>query len=176
MLTPPIRPMRIWGGFWARLPPPQWDDFLIRHPEQDALDAEVVDFLPDWLEQIQPIQDQCLALGHLRDERDSWQMADLDTMVPPSEGFDCEDHALTVRALAHRDLGFPLGAMKLAICETTEQHAVLLIATLAGEMVLDNGHVWTELGPWHEYPCKWLYVWGSQKWGRAMESDRRGMV
>jgi predicted transglutaminase-like cysteine proteinase len=176
MLTPPPRGLRVWGGFWASPPPPQWGDFLARHPDQDAPAEEVVDFLPGRIEQIQPIQDRCLALGHARDLRDTWEIADLDTLIAPAQGFDCEDHALTVRALAHRDLGFPLGALRLAVCETTEQHAVLLIATTAGEIVVDNGHRWTGIGPWHDYPCKWLHVWGPAKWGRCIETDRRGAV
>jgi len=132
--------MRVWGGFWARRPPPQWIDFTERRPDQDARDAETVQFLPDWLELLGPIQQQCLALGHQREIRDIWNMADPDTFDPPEDGFDCEDHALTVRALSARDLGIPLGALRLAICETTETHAVLLVCTERGELVVDNGH------------------------------------
>jgi predicted transglutaminase-like cysteine proteinase len=176
MLTPPPRALRVWGGFWARPAPPQWDEFITRRPDQDTRDVETVAFLPDWLDLMAPIQSQCLALGHRREIRDIWDIADLDTLVPPQDGFDCEDHALTVRALAGRDLGIPLGALRLAVCETTETHAVLLVCTDQGELVVDNGHVWSEMGAWHEYPCKWLYVWGPEKWGRIMERDMRNLA
>ena len=173
MLTPPPRAMRVWGGFWARLPPPQWLDFLERHPNQRAEQAETVEWLPDWLAQLQPIQADCLFIPYEGESTDIWDIADPLTLAPPDTGFDCEDFDLTVRALAHQGIGIPLGALRLAICETTEQHAVLLVSTEHGELVIDNGHVWTEIGPWHEYPCKWLYVWGAPKWGRIMESDMR---
>ncbi len=165
--------MRVWGGFWAHLPPPQWLDFLERHPDQRAEAPAIVQWRPDWLDRLRPIQDELLSIHYSRTGIETWSMADLTTLTPPASGFDCVEFALTFRALAHVELGIPLGALRMATCETTETHAVLLVCTTLGPLVVDNGHQWTEIGPWHLYPCKWLYVWGAPKWGRIIERDMR---
>lgn len=173
MIEAPARRMRVWsGGSWGFLPPPQWLDFLERHPEQQAEGPAIVEWLPDWLAMLQPIQTELLAIPYEGEAVDRWDILDPITLTPDGS-WDCEDFGLSARDAGHTELGIPLGAMRLAICETTVQHAVLLICTARGELVVDNGHIWTEIGPWHRYPCKWLHVWGAPKWGRIIERDLR---
>ena len=165
--------MRVWGaGFWGRLPPPQWLDFLERHPEQRAEAPAIVEWLPDWLDKLQPITNELLTIPYVGETIDRWDIVDPTTMKPDGS-FDCEDFALSVRNAAHTELGIPLGALRLAICETMTVHAVLLVCTTLGELVVDNGYIWNEIGPWDLYPCKWRLVWGVPKWARIIEPDHR---
>ena len=54
---------------------------------------------------------------------------------------DCEDYALAKRQ-ALLDAGTPSQALRLAICRTElqEVHAVLIVTTERGDLVLDNRH------------------------------------
>lgn len=54
---------------------------------------------------------------------------------------DCEDYALTKRARLIR-MGFPAGALRMAVARTSsgEGHAVLVVRTSDGDLVLDNRH------------------------------------
>jgi predicted transglutaminase-like cysteine proteinase len=68
---------------------------------------------------------------------------------------DCEDYSLAKRR-ALIEAGTPGEALSLAIVRTRqgEMHAVLLVATQAGEVVLDNLSPW--ILPWTEAPYQWL--------------------
>lgn len=68
---------------------------------------------------------------------------------------DCEDYALAKRR-ALIDAGVPGEALSIAIVRTLhgEMHAVLLVATHEGEVVLDNLSPW--ILPWDEAPYHWL--------------------
>ncbi|MDR7115020.1 transglutaminase-like cysteine peptidase [Caulobacter sp. BE254] len=68
---------------------------------------------------------------------------------------DCEDYALAKRR-ALIDAGAPGEALSIAIVRTFhgEMHAVLLVATNEGEVVLDNLSPW--IVPWNEAPYQWL--------------------
>jgi predicted transglutaminase-like cysteine proteinase len=52
---------------------------------------------------------------------------------------DCNDYALTKRSALIR-LGFPAGALRIAVTKTRlgEAHAILVIKTDIGDLVLDN--------------------------------------
>lgn len=54
---------------------------------------------------------------------------------------DCEDYALTKRARLIR-MGFPAGALRMAVARTSsgEGHAVLVVRSSDGDLVLDNRH------------------------------------
>lgn len=68
---------------------------------------------------------------------------------------DCEDYVLEKRrALAAQ--GLPLAALSIAVVRTRagETHAVLVVDTDAGELVLDNRSNW--LAPWHEVGYRWI--------------------
>jgi predicted transglutaminase-like cysteine proteinase len=68
---------------------------------------------------------------------------------------DCEDYALAKRR-ALIEAGAPGEALSIAIVRTFhgEMHAVLLVATNEGEVVLDNLSPW--IVPWNEAPYQWL--------------------
>ncbi|MBS0295146.1 MAG: transglutaminase-like cysteine peptidase [Proteobacteria bacterium] len=68
---------------------------------------------------------------------------------------DCEDYVLMKR----RDLivaGLPPEAMFIALARTREgrEHAVLILATDRGELVLDSLTAW--IVPWPQAPYRWL--------------------
>ena len=71
------------------------------------------------------------AITPLADPPGGWSIA-------PERG-DCNDYALTKRSELIR-LGVAPGALRLAITDTPqgEPHAVLLVMTSAGDLVLDN--------------------------------------
>lgn len=68
---------------------------------------------------------------------------------------DCEDYVLAKRR-ALIEAGTPGQALSIAIVRTRqgEMHAVLLVATVEGEVVLDNLSPWVL--PWNEAPYQWL--------------------
>jgi predicted transglutaminase-like cysteine proteinase len=76
--------------------------------------------------------------------------------VSPRSG-DCEDFALTKRAeLIKR--GWPSRALRIAVAKTSwgEGHAVLIVRTNEGDMVLDNRR--SSIVPWHKAGLKWLKI------------------
>ncbi|MFN3523126.1 MAG: transglutaminase-like cysteine peptidase [Phenylobacterium sp.] len=81
---------------------------------------------------------------------------------------DCEDYVLAKRRELIA-LGVPEGALSIAIGRTPrrEVHAVLLIATPAGEYVLDNRSPW--VSRWYDLNYRWerRQVPGSQRWARV---------
>lgn len=76
-------------------------------------------------------QDVNQAIVPLANPPDGWNVA-------PPEG-DCNDYALTKRSRLI-ELGVPAGALHIAITDTPrgEAHAVLVVRTTAGDVVLDN--------------------------------------
>ncbi|MFN5618370.1 MAG: transglutaminase-like cysteine peptidase [Brevundimonas sp.] len=68
---------------------------------------------------------------------------------------DCEDYALAKRA-ALIQAGVPARALSIALVETRrgESHAVLLIDTDKGAMVLDNLSPW--IRRWDQTPYTWI--------------------
>jgi predicted transglutaminase-like cysteine proteinase len=84
-----------------------------------------------------------------RDAVDTWR-ADV------AQG-DCNDYALTKRrALLQK--GLPPGALRMAVGTTAqgEWHAVLVVATTAGDMVLDNR--FGQLKRWNETDLHWSKI------------------
>lgn len=68
---------------------------------------------------------------------------------------DCEDYVMAKRH-ALINAGVPEDAVSIATVRTRygELHAVLLVATATGEVVLDNLSPWVL--PWNEAPYRWL--------------------
>ncbi|CUA97789.1 transglutaminase-like cysteine peptidase [Pannonibacter indicus] len=66
-----------------------------------------------------------------QDERDIWKVG--------GAAGDCEDFALTKRSRLVR-MGVPAGALRMAVVKTRkgEGHAVLVVRTTKGDLVLDN--------------------------------------
>jgi len=76
--------------------------------------------------------------------------------VAITEG-DCEDIALAKRQRLI-ELGFPAGAMRLAVghIETGEGHAVLVLRTEAGDVVLDNRR--DDIVAWVDHDMRWQMI------------------
>jgi len=166
----PSRPMR--PGL-PRPPPPAWVDFARRHPDQDALAPVTVPLTAGLLRRCEIVNRTVNALGYRREARDRWYAAPFDAAGRPelrADGFDCEDQALTKRAVLAARHRVPLGALRLALCTAAgEYHAVLLLCTALGEFVMDNGLVHGFVSPWDRLPIVWHARWA----GRARWEDIR---
>ncbi len=83
---------------------------------------------------------------------DTWSLA-------PEAG-DCEDYALTKRAELVRR-GWPSRALRIAVAKTSwgEGHAVLVVRTQNGDLVLDNRK--SEIVPWNRVDLTWLKIQSS---------------
>ncbi|MBO9653031.1 transglutaminase-like cysteine peptidase [Agrobacterium sp. SOY23] len=84
-----------------------------------------------------------------RDGEDDWKLN-------PASG-DCEDFAVTKRQRLLR-AGWPSGALRIATARTTEGigHAVLIVSTSQGDMVLDNRT--NVVKPWKAVDLKWIKI------------------
>ena len=90
-----------------------------------------------WEEQLARVQESVNRLPYVVDavrykQPDFWAQLN-------SEGGDCEDYAIAkLRALV--GLGWPIEALHLACCSTElqEYHAVLIVETPEGTIMLDN--------------------------------------
>lgn len=92
------------------------------------------------------------AIRHVED-RDLHGQDDL--WILPADGLgDCEDYVLAKRA-ALIEAGVPTGALSIAIVETPrgETHAVLLLASVRGEYVLDSLSPWVTR--WDRVDYRW---------------------
>lgn len=92
-----------------------------------------------------------------RDDATTWGTNDY-WALPLEQGLrsgDCEDYVLEKRRALQAE-GFPKEALSIALVITPwgESHAVLLVATQKGEMVLDNLSPW--IVPWTETGYRWL--------------------
>jgi len=85
--------------------------------------------------------------------------------VNVSQG-DCEDFALTKRSNLIQ-MGFPARAIRVAVTKTIvgEGHAVLVISTTIGDIVLDNRD--NIIRFWFETDLTWIKIWSKndpKKW------------
>lgn len=103
------------------------------------------------------------------DDDDSWE-------VDVTAG-DCEDYALTKRKhlLA---LGWPSRALRIAVATTPsgEGHAVLIVRTSDGDLVLDNRS--SKIREWTKSDLRWIKMQGSnpQVWVEIDRQPRRFQV
>lgn len=74
---------------------------------------------------------------------------------------DCEDFALTKRKRL-LDAGWPSGALRIATARTAEGigHAVLVVSTSAGDLVLDNRT--NTVKPWFATQFRWIKIQSSE--------------
>lgn len=82
---------------------------------------------------------------------------DVDVWTVGRNAGDCEDSALAKRAELLR-LGFPPAALRLGIAVTRGGigHAVLIVRTSAGDLVLDNRN--DSVRSWHKTDLSWVKV------------------
>lgn len=103
-----------------------------------------------------------------RDDLSLYGAGEYWTYADTKRGGDCEDLALLKQRLLTQG-GWPLSALAIAVVRrwNGEGHAVLLVTTDHGDLVLDN-MTWKIL-PWHRTPYEWVmrqshrrpYVWVS---------------
>jgi predicted transglutaminase-like cysteine proteinase len=74
----------------------------------------------------------------------------------PASG-DCDDYAVTKRQRLLR-AGWPSGALRIATARTTDGigHAVLVVSTSQGDLVLDNRT--NVVKPWKSVDLKWIKI------------------
>jgi predicted transglutaminase-like cysteine proteinase len=121
----------------------------VRAPEAAPLTLERA----DW-RRVQRINREINRAIRHREDRDVYGRADLWAAGDSGVG-DCEDYALAKRA-ALIQAGVPARALSIALVETRrgESHAVLLIDTDKGAMVLDNLSPW--IRRWDQTPYTWI--------------------
>jgi predicted transglutaminase-like cysteine proteinase len=82
---------------------------------------------------------------------------DVDDWVGYTSAGDCEDFALLKRTLLLR-AGLPAGALRIAVAETQggEPHAVLVVRSSEGDLVLDN--LTDDIVAWNEAQLAWRKI------------------
>lgn len=151
------------------MPPPGYIAFCLRNPAgcMGGSDRPVPIHLSSerWRE-LNDINDFVNASVPERDDLSLYGRQEYWAYADAERGGDCEDLALLKqRLLAQR--GWPLTALSVAVVRqwNGDGHAVLMVATDRGDLVLDN-MTWKIL-PWRQAPYEWLmrqshrrpYIW-----------------
>lgn len=133
--------------------------FCLRHAEECRDDAgasaEPVDLTPERLATLKRVNAEVNRAIRPRPDRrgpgivDQWSLA-------PDAG-DCEDYALTKRHRLQAE-GWPASALRLATTRTPDGagHAVLVVRTAAGDLVLDNRT--GAILPWTATDLSWISI------------------
>lgn len=139
-----------------------------RAPEQGVVVADVT---ADQWRSILAINRQVNREIYAESDRDLFARNDFWSLPTARDGRrygDCEDYVLEKRRELI-SLGVPAQALSIAIARTPQRqvHAVLLLATPAGEFVLDNRSAW--VSRWYETDYRWerRQVAGGQRWARV---------
>lgn len=164
----------LYNLFWHK-PPHQWELFLKRYPDQVCDEVAVTPYLEETMYEVHRINCLVNALGYISEEptRDAWHLAAGVYNVHPLKnlripfqglwGWDCDDQALTKRALIKKVLGIPLGALQPTLCMRDGlAHMVILLATEVGEYVLENDI--NDVPPWDKTNLKRLFRWQGRRW------------
>lgn len=146
-------------GFTAATPP-QWLDFVRRHPDQTGAKPARVYLSAKRLKELIRVKREVAKAHFYRPDpagNDRW------ALLQGREPGDCEDMALTIRA-ALAALGWHMGALRPAICKTTlgRGHAVLLIHTTVGVYVVDN--LIAHIAPWAGLLHSWIARLDGDRW------------
>ncbi|MDF1685326.1 MAG: transglutaminase-like cysteine peptidase [Parvibaculaceae bacterium] len=102
-------------------------------------------------------------------DKSNWQK--LDYWSLPRQGLgDCEDYALEKRRLLIK-AGWPKGALSIAYVETWDNagHAVLVVATNEGDLVLDNLN-WRVV-PWDRSPYLFKSIQSGKGWRVVVKAE-----
>ena len=132
------------------MPPTGFIGFCVRHVGDctGGTDApQTVILTPEKLLQLAMVNDSVNALPQVLDRGEHWDVAG-------SSGGDCEDLALAKRKMLIES-GWPVSSLLLATAErwNGEFHAVLIVATDRGDLVLDNLN--RAIVAWDETPYAW---------------------
>jgi len=142
-----------------------------RRAPEPAQWVVVADVTPDQWRSILAINRQVNREIYSESDQELFSHSDF-WALPKSRGGrrygDCEDYVLEKRRELI-GLGVPAQALSIAIARTPQRqvHAVLLLATPAGEFVLDNRSAW--VSRWYETDYRWerRQVAGGQRWARV---------
>lgn len=132
--------------------------FCLSNPEQckDTGGSEIVELTDDRNQQLLAINAGInRAIKPMNDSSgtDTWS-----TDVPSG---DCEDYALTKRKHL-LELGWPSRALRIAVAKTPsgEGHAVLVVKTSEGDLVLDNRT--SSVREWKKTDLRWIAIQSSE--------------
>lgn len=144
----------------------KWHWFCQTEPRQcEPSASKMVGLTPDLLADLNRINRGVNRAPYKGERVDRWQI-----IYQGMEGGDCEDYALTKRALLIA-AGYPAHALRLAVVDggnKYRRHAVLVVVTDAGDLVLDNerGHIedaatysfWSIHAPTQSQPNRWKFT------------------
>jgi len=128
-----------------------WADFCAREPAECAVDqteTATIHLHPETIELIEAVNAYVnRTISPLTDER-HWGLVDKWDFPTDGSG-DCEDFQLLKRRLLV-EAGLPRRALRITVVMNRfgEGHAVLMVRTDRGDLILDN--VRPEVLPWHE--------------------------
>ena len=132
-------------------PLPAWTEFCARYAEECAVDRSEpssITLTPKLWAAITAVNKRVNATVTPMTDADHWGIADRWDL--PTDGIgDCEDFQLLKRKLL-AEAGLPRRAMRMAVVidEKNEGHAVLMVRTNRGDLVLDNKN--DAVRPWFE--------------------------
>jgi predicted transglutaminase-like cysteine proteinase len=132
-------------------PVPAWNRFCEQNPAEctvDLREPETLKLTRQIWQQIVSVNAQVNATVRARTDEEHWGIPDVWGF--PTDGFgDCEDYQLLKRRLL-ADMGLPRRAMRMTVVidERGDGHAVLMIRTDRGDLILDNKL--QSVLPWHQ--------------------------
>ena len=127
-----------------------WSEFCARMPKECALDVAeppAIVLSPRTRRLIASVNSRVNATVRSMTDEEHWGISDRWDL--PADGFgDCEDYQLLKRRLL-AEAGLPRRAMRMTVVvdETGDGHAVLMVHTDRGDVVLDNRT--DAVLPWH---------------------------
>ena len=122
-------------------PLPAWNEFCQRYPGEcvvDRAEPAIIVATPKVLQTISAINKRVNTTIQPMSDEEHWGVADRWDI--PTDGFgDCEDFQLLKRKLLI-EAGLPRRAMRMTVVidEKNEGHAVLMVKTNGGDLILDN--------------------------------------
>lgn len=152
-------------------PPPGYIAFCMRMPANCMGGSDhpsLAHLSPERWRELNDVNDYVNSSIPERDDISLYGRQEYWTYADSTHGGDCEDLALLKQRLL-LERGWPLDALSIAVVRrwNGEGHAVLLVATDRGDLVLDN-LTWKVL-PWRQAPYAWVmrqshrrpYIWVS---------------
>lgn len=151
--------MRAFGRATA---PKPWLSYIDRRPALAAPPPEVIQVTERSSRDIREVNLEVNGkYVWIADRREHWDHTML-RRKNGRRGDDCENFALLKRKLLHRR-GYPLGALRLAVCYAPQRtsrtgmagHAVLCVCTDRGDYILDNLYP-RLVKRWDTLPYQWI--------------------
>ena len=122
-------------------PPSAWPDYCARHPddcEVNLIQPLTLDLTPLRWDQLKAVNVAVNRIVRPMTDFDHWGVEDHWDQAEDGYG-DCEDYQLLKRKLLV-ELGFPRRAMLMTVAHDEEDkgHALLMLHTSSGDLILDN--------------------------------------